>query len=152
MAAKHIRLATRNDLNAIGRIVEEAFSIYEPRMNKKPYPMLDDYEAHAENERAYVLTINEEVVALVVLAAEGDALSVDNLAVANSRRGQGFGRAMLDFAEKLARERGLMKLILYTNEAMSENLTFYPRMGFRETRRGVENGYKRVYYEKTFQK
>ena len=37
---------------------------------------------------------------------------------------------------------------LYTNEAMVENLQLYPRLGYVETGRGVEEGYRRVYFEK----
>ena len=37
---------------------------------------------------------------------------------------------------------------LYTNEAMTENLTFYPRHGYRETGRAVEHGFRRVYFSK----
>lgn len=37
---------------------------------------------------------------------------------------------------------------LYTNEAMIENLALYAHLGFAETRRLVEDGYRRVYMEK----
>jgi hypothetical protein len=37
---------------------------------------------------------------------------------------------------------------LCTNEAMTENLEFYPRRGFRETGRGVQDGYHRVFFAK----
>ena len=54
----------------------------------------------------------------------------------------------MEFAERLAREMSARALKLYTNEMMWENLVVYGRMGFRETERKVEDGYKRVYFRK----
>ena len=51
-------------------------------------------------------------------------------------------------AEDCEREAGLCEVRLYTNEAMSENITFYRRKGFAETGRSEQDGYQRVYMEK----
>lgn len=32
---------------------------------------------------------------------------------------------------------------------MTENLDYYPRRGYRETHRGEQDGYQRVYFTKT---
>ena len=56
--------------------------------------------------------------------------------------------ALIDFAERRARELGLPAVTLYTNEAMVENLRLYPRLGFVETERRVEDGYRRVFFRK----
>jgi hypothetical protein len=55
---------------------------------------------------------------------------------------------VLDRAERDAAELGLTEVRLYTNEAMTETLTFYPRHGYRETGRAVEDGFRRVYFWK----
>ncbi len=44
---------------------------------------------------------------------------------------------LLDRAEGDAVELGLSEVRLYTNEAMTENLTFYPLHGYHETGRAV---------------
>lgn len=36
----------------------------------------------------------------------------------------------------------------YTNEAMAENLAYYPRHGFAETHRATDHGYRRVFFTK----
>jgi hypothetical protein len=41
------------------------------------------------------------------------------------------------------------RLKLYTNEAMMENLDYYPRKGYFETHRGEQDGYRGVFYTKT---
>ncbi len=52
------------------------------------------------------------------------------------------------FAEEHARTEGLAEVVLYTNERMTENLRFYPALGFTETGRGVQDGFARVFYRK----
>ena len=54
----------------------------------------------------------------------------------------------MGFAEKAARDRGLREIWLYTNEKMTENLPFYRGLGFEETRRGLDEGYRRVFMKK----
>jgi hypothetical protein len=56
---------------------------------------------------------------------------------------------LLAFAEKQAGSASLAEVRLYTNEAMTENLAFYGRLGFEETGRRFEDGYKRVFLRKT---
>ena len=52
-------------------------------------------------------------------------------------------------AEEEARRRGLREVRLYTNEAMTENLAYYPRLGYTETRRALHDGFRRVFFSKT---
>jgi hypothetical protein len=44
-----------------------------------------------------------------------------------------------------AKRRRLPALRLYTNAAMTENLSIYAHIGFVETHRAVEKGFNRVY-------
>jgi ribosomal protein S18 acetylase RimI-like enzyme len=79
----------------------------------------------------------------------GDHLLLETIAVAPGAQGSGYGRLLLDRAEGDAAELGLPEVRLYTNEAMTENLTFYPRHGYRQTGRAVQDGFRRVYFSKT---
>ncbi len=45
-------------------------------------------------------------------------------------------------------ERGFKAIRLYTNEAMTENIRLYERLGFAETHRAQEKGFRRVYMTK----
>jgi hypothetical protein len=58
------------------------------------------------------------------------------------------GRWLLAAAERHAAELALGELRLHANAAMSENLSFYPRLGYAEVGRGVEDGFDRVYFAK----
>jgi hypothetical protein len=46
------------------------------------------------------------------------------------------------------RREGLSEIRLYTNEAMTENLAYYPRNGYTETQRAQQDGFSRVYFRK----
>ena len=40
---------------------------------------------------------------------------------------------------------GLGEIRLYTNEAMTENLSYHPRRGYAQTHRAGQHGFRRVY-------
>jgi hypothetical protein len=42
----------------------------------------------------------------------------------------------------------LPEIRLYTNEAMTENLGYYPRRGYTETHRARDEGVSRVFFRK----
>jgi ribosomal protein S18 acetylase RimI-like enzyme len=141
-----VRLATPADLPAIRDVVTAAYGRYLDRMDRPPAPMLADYAAEVESGRLWVA--GEPVTGLIELVEAGDSLHVANVAVHPSAQGTGLGRRLLEFAEEQARRRGLTRLDLYTNEVMTENQAIYARLGYRETARRPENGYRRVYMEK----
>ena len=141
-----VRLATPADLPAIREVVGAAYARYLDRMDRPPAPMLADYAAEVESGRLWVT--GEPVTGLIEFAEHGDRLHVANVAVHPSAQGAGLGRRLLEFAEEQARQRGLDRLDLYTNEVMTENQAIYARLGYRETGRRAEDGYQRVYMEK----
>lgn len=147
--ASKIRKARPEDEKRIREIAEISYSIYLDRMDRKPFPMLDDYAAHIANGAIFVLEDEEGIKGYVVLfPAEDGSLLLDNVAVDNNCQKRGYGRALINFAEEEARRRKLNAVTLYTNEAMRENLVWYPRLGFIETGRHEDKGYNRVYFSK----
>ncbi|GKZ16885.1 hypothetical protein AbraIFM66951_006378 [Aspergillus brasiliensis] len=125
----NIRQATPADQHAIEAIIQEAFSIYIARIGRKPQPMLDDYTALINDRVVYVIEHDGEIKGTVMLVPREDAMIVDNLAVAQSARGTGLGRQLLEFADESARLAGYQTLQLHTNETMVENIAIYTRMG-----------------------
>lgn len=73
---------------------------------------------------------------------------MDDVAVAPDPQGVGVGSRLLRLAEERAHARGLPEVRSYTNEAMVENLDYYHRRGYRETHRGTQDGYRRVFFTK----
>jgi len=140
------RQATEADLPAIRRVIKAAYARYLDRMDRPPAPVLNDYRAATAAGQVWVL--GEPVIGVIVLMSEEDSLLVENVAVSPAAQGTGYGRRLMEFAERQARARELSRLILYTNEVMTENLAIYARLGYRETARRTEDGYRRVYMEK----
>lgn len=66
-------------------------------------------------------------------------LMISKIYVRRAGRGQGFGRAMLELAEEICRERGLMSLWLTVNKNNSHAIAWYGRMGFRNTGSTVQD-------------
>lgn len=143
-----LRLATRDDLRAVEEIVRAAYSYYVPRIGREPSPMLDDYGALIEESRVHVIDCDGVVQGILVLIPESDAMLLDNVAVAPAAQGLGFGRKMSEFAERAAMDRGYRRIRLYTNEAMTENIALYSRIGYSETHRSEEKGLRRVHMAK----
>ena len=145
---QNIRPARPDDLAAVEAIVEAAYSPYIPLIGQRPGPMLDDYAALIAKGCVHVLVDGNGVAGLLVLLPDDGAMLLDNVAVDPDRHGRGYGRALIAFAERLARERGFKAIRLYTNEAMTGNIDLYGRLGFVETHRGDEKGFRRVYMTK----
>ncbi len=144
-----IRRAEPQDCAAVEAIVRAAYSVYVERIGKPPGPMLDDYIRLIDEGAVSVLEAPDgAIAALIVLLPKSDHLLLDNIAVRPDRQGQGIGRQLIAFAESEARRFGYAELQLYTHERMTENITLYTRLGFRETGRGHEAGYDRVFMAK----
>lgn len=142
-----IRPATLRDADAISELVCAAYAPYVARIGKPPAPMLEDYRQVIENAQVHVLE-RDGIQGVLVLERDGERLLLQNVAVAASVQGLGLGRQLMSFAEQQALEQGCTAIELYTNEAMSGNVLFYERLGYRQARRAVEQGYARVFMGK----
>ena len=143
-----IRLATAEDCAAVEAIVKAAYSPYILRIGREPGPMGGDYAAFIRAKQVHVIESGGTVQGLLVLLPEKDAMLLDNVAVDPARQRLGIGRKLLEFAEQTALKEGYRSIRLYTNEAMTENITLYSRFGYFETHRGEEKGLRRVYMTK----
>ena len=130
-------------------MVQSAYAIYVPRIGRKPGPMLDDYGALIREMRVHVLDTDGVIDGVLVLIPEAASMLLDNVAVRPGAQGFGLGRKLLEFAERCALDAGYGSIRLYTNEAMTENIALYTRIGYIETHRGEAQGLRRVYMTKS---
>ena len=145
---EELRPATPADLDAVEEVVRAAYSHYVARIGRKPWPMLDDYDGLIAAGHVHVMDHEGAVVGVLVLIPEVSTMLLDNIAVSPRAQGLGLGRKMLAFAEATAKAAGFGAIRLYTNEAMTENLRLYARIGYAETHRAEEKGLRRVYMAK----
>jgi ribosomal protein S18 acetylase RimI-like enzyme len=143
-----IRPAEIQEAGAVTMLVREAYAKYVGRIGREPAPMLVDYEAAILAGEAWVLVEGDETSGVLVMRPENDHLFVETVAVRPDRQGSGLGRRLMAFVEEAARDRGLREIQLYTNEKMEENLPFYRSLGFEETGRRFDEGYRRVFMKK----
>jgi len=144
----NLRAATRDDLRAVQEIIRAAYTHYIARIGREPGPMLDDYGALIDAGQVHVAERDGAVQGILVLIPQDGAMLLDNVAVAPEAQGSGLGRLMLEFAEQAAIKAGYHAIRLYTNEAMTENIALYSRIGYAETHRVEEKGLRRVYMRK----
>jgi N-acetylglutamate synthase-like GNAT family acetyltransferase len=149
MEDSRLRRATAADVEAIEGLVAESFGKYVERIGKPPAPMVADYAGLLATSRVWVLERHAAVIAVLVTQHHGDHLLLETIAVAPGAQGGGYGRRLMERAERDAIEQGLTEVRLVTNQAMTENLVFYPRLGYRETGRAVQDGYRRVFFSKS---
>lgn len=131
--------------------VRAAYEMYVARMDREPAPMMADYESLVRQGVVRVLEDAAEIVGVLVSFARSDHYFVENIAVKPDRHGHGFGKQLLQVAETEARRAGLHELRLYTNEAMTENVAMYPHLGWEETGRRLEDGFRRIYFRKAIE-
>ena len=143
-----IRPAEGRDVAAVAGCVRASYAKYVERIGKEPAPMRRDHTAAIEAGETYVLIEDRELVGTMEVRAEKDHLFVGSVAVRPERQGEGFGRRLMAFAEGMAARESLAEIRLYTNEKMWENLAFYGRLGFEETHRKLDGGYRRVFLRK----
>jgi len=143
-----IRKAERSDAAGMKECVEAAYRRYIPRMGQKPGSMLDDYSQVVSRHKAFVLEDGDRVIGGAVLIAGQESILLDNVAVHPDRQGEGLGRQLMEFAEVEAVKQGYSSLQLYTHESMTENISLYNFLGYIETDRQTESGFRRVYMRK----
>lgn len=150
-----LRRADATDADAVAACAIEAFRTYIPRLGLTPTPMTKDYGAAIANAQVWVATQHQhqqqqqqQVVAALVLDITDEGLLVDVIAVLPQHQGTGVGRALLELAEREARQQGHDSIYLFTNEKMTENRALYERIGYVEYKRLVLEQRTRVFLRK----
>lgn len=94
----------------------------------------------------YVATDDDGVFqGFIVFYAEDGHTMLENVAVLPRAAGRGVGKMLIGFCENAARHE---RASLYQREDDRESLDV-SRLGYVEVGRRTENGFKRVYFEKT---
>jgi ribosomal protein S18 acetylase RimI-like enzyme len=144
-AVARIRGARKEDAERIGEIARAAYGKYVPRIGRAPAPMEADFAAEIAAGRVVVIEVGGTIAGYMIAWPQPDGYFIDNIAVDPAWQGRGLGRRLMEHGEREARRHTLDAIRLYTNAAMTENLSLYARLGFVETHRAVEQGFSRVH-------
>ena len=143
-----IRRATIKDSDDLLKIAEIAYDKYLPLMDKKPAPMLADFNKHIAEDIVFVALAEVEIiVGYVVLQQIKGQWWLDNIAVHPTHQGQGIGTKLRIEAENYVSILS-DRIQLYTNIVMADNINWYERAGYVITQQALINGYERLYFEK----
>lgn len=143
-----IRLANESDIPFVRDCATAAYGIYVERMGRKPAPMIADFSGIVSAGNLHVLETEDGPVGFVIFYPRGDHLHIENVAVNPAFQGKGHGTRLIEFVERQAKELGFSRVELYTNEKMTENIAYYPALGYAEIGRWEEDGFNRVFYRK----
>ena len=144
-----IRPAEARDAAIVRACAQAAYTPYVARIGRDPAPMVADFEGLIAAGQVYVAEdAGNTFLGFVVFFIRGETLFLENIAVDPKATGQGVGRALIVFCEDQGRQAGCARVALYTNVKMTENLTLYPHLGYVETGTRIEDGFRRVYFEK----
>ncbi len=144
----NIRLAKMSDLRGIHSCARAAYSMYVPRIGRRPAPMVADFEQQIGKNIVHVLSNGRTIAGFAVFFPRDDHVHLENVAVHPDFQSMGYGIQLITYAEQCALETGAVAVELYTNAKMTENLTLYPKLGYTETGRWHEDGFDRVFFRK----
>ena len=126
-----LRPATAADEALVAEINREAYAEYLPLLGHPPMPAI---EAWGPRIAAGQLWLLGDVGALA-LERHADHALIYSVALRPEGRGKGFGRVLLDTAERFTSSWGLNEIRLYTHSKMTRNQSIYAARGYREVGR-----------------
>lgn len=137
-----------DDLEFVSHCAKLAYAIYVERIGRPPAPMVADFEQALNSQSLEIICRKDIKVGFLVSCFRGDHLFVENVAIHPDYQNQGIARDVFCQLEKRCHQLGISTIKLYTNEKMTENLAYYPKLGFVETDRRNDSGFNRVYFQK----
>ena len=146
-----IRYAKESHAVDLSQIAHAAYAQYVEAIGRAPAPMTADYARHLQRDHCLVALIgrNEQSIAVgfVVVVEKSDGYWIETIAVLPEFGGQGIGAKLVEAAEAFV-ARSADAVQLYTNAKMVRNLSWYPRLGYREVDRRREQEFDRVFFHK----
>lgn len=142
--AVDIRPAVPEDAPAVLSCARAAYARYVDAIGREPAPMQADFERLIPERCVWVAEVDGRLAGFIVFFEKDSAMFLESVAVHPDHAGQGIGGALIRFCERAAVEAGFSAVVLYTNKKMTDNLSLYPRLGYRETTRRFEDGFNRV--------
>ena len=99
---------------------------------RKPLGLqFDEKEIEKEKNNMFMVAYEDERMlgCCMLVEEEPDTVRLRQMAVVNDVQGKGIGRALMQFAENLARDRGYRRITMH---ARKNALGFYEKMGYKK--------------------
>ena len=150
-----VRRATPDDTDAVRALLLPAFEAYGNGLNAPRAQRLLGIQDQVAAGLAWMYYENNDLVAVAIDDEISDptTLPLHVLGVRLDLQSKGYGPRVMRHYEQHARERGFVKITLYTAEIFDHLIRFYTRMGYTELSRSPhetkDDGFLRVFFEKT---
>jgi RimJ/RimL family protein N-acetyltransferase/GNAT superfamily N-acetyltransferase len=125
-----LRLATADDLPALGDLQRAAYARNREILGVEPLPLQFDYATLLGHYEAWVAEAQGALAGVLILDPQPDHVLIWSIATAPTAQKHGLGRRLLLAAEARARALGLDMMRLYTGEKLTENVRWYHRHGY----------------------
>jgi len=139
-APHQIRLAQPRDARSVLRLGEATFVPASAQLGAVDWARRIDFAGFAYSGRLWVLELDRKIVGMIYLIGEPARLEIFALAVSPEFQRRGFGRALIEFAEREAHRREVGELCLQTPVQFLEAIAFYQRLGFVEAEQAELEG------------
>lgn len=135
-----ITVSTENQIEIVESLAREIWTEhYTPIIGRAQVDyMLDRFQskqAIAEQIKAgvlyFIIKADDEFIGYIAVRPKGRELFLSKIYVKSSRRGKGYGKKAVQFAEKLAKEKGLNKIVLTVNKNNVNSIKAYEKIGFK---------------------
>ncbi|HXX80760.1 MAG TPA: GNAT family N-acetyltransferase [Thermodesulfovibrionales bacterium] len=134
-----LEVLTEKQIEIVGSLAEEIWTEhYIPIIGKAQVDyMLDRFqskESISEQIRSgflyFLIKEDNRFIGYIGVQPKGDELFLSKIYIQYSERGKGFGKKAIQFIERLAKERGLRKIVLTVNKNNRVAIEAYEKLGF----------------------
>jgi len=109
-----------------------------------PWKKKNSFLKYAERGEAFVVRTTQNVIAgYVLIERKGDTIVLCKMAIDSEYRHKGFGKFIIDWAKKFAKDQSAIRLLLHVRRSNYSAISLYKKTGFEEIRKSKD------YYEKT---
>lgn len=127
-----IRRATLADAPSLTRCIEAAYAGYVEQGLELP-PVSEGMAKEIRDNLVWVAVEGNLVLGGIILAVQGEAAHLRNVAVDPAHSGGGIGRALMDAAIAAARDAGHGTIRLATHKDIPRNVMLYRHLGWHVT-------------------
>lgn len=143
-----IPVSTKEHIEIVESLAREIWTEhYTPIIGSKQVEyMLETFQsAEAVTEQIkqgtlyFLIRTGNNFIGYLAVEPRGEELFLSKIYVASGLRGRGYGKKALQFAETLAKERNLKKIVLTVNKNNVKSIKAYEKMGFKNVESLVQD-------------
>ncbi len=136
-------VSTSKEIDEVVKIAREIWREHYPPIigNEQVEYMLENFhskdaitvELKHHNYAYYLIKNNNRVIGYIGIQLKGDDLFLSKIYIRSSERGNGIGKASMNFIKDLALENNMNRISLTVNKNNTGSIAAYYRLGFIKT-------------------